>query len=64
MQRRHQRANPRQIASQHKPSRWAAMKTSTYPPLFDANRSTSATANAALEFGRMPRRTRVNLPGE
>ena len=28
------------------------MKTSTYPPLYDANRSTSATAGAVIEFGR------------
>ena len=28
------------------------MKTSTYPLLYDANRSTSATAGAVIEFGR------------
>ena len=52
MQRRHQRANSRQIASHRNPSRWAAIKTSTYRPRDDANPSTSATAGAAVEFGR------------
>jgi hypothetical protein len=52
MQRRHQRANPRQIARQRRPSRWAATKTNTYPLLYDANRATSATAGGVIEFGR------------
>jgi DNA-binding winged helix-turn-helix (wHTH) protein len=61
MQRRDRRANPRKIASPREPSRWAAEKTNTYPktallredPLaYGANRWSSATPDAALEFGR------------
>ena len=51
MQRRNQRRKPRQIASRPGPSRWAEMKASTYPLQHGANRSISATADAALEFG-------------
>src|SRR5580704_5835011 len=61
MQRRNQRTNPRQIASRQKPRRWAAMNTDTYPetafskenpPRQGAHRSTPATVDAAVEFGR------------
>ena len=61
MQRRYQRPNPRQIASRHRPSRWAAMATNAYPepavnrenPLpLDASLSSSAKADGVLEFGR------------
>jgi DNA-binding winged helix-turn-helix (wHTH) protein len=61
MQRRNQRTNPRQIVSRDKPRRWATMNTETYPepalwresPLPQgANRSSLATADAAVEFGR------------
>jgi DNA-binding winged helix-turn-helix (wHTH) protein len=61
MQRRNLRANPRQIARRHNPRRWGAMRTNAYPepvpwrenPLPQGpNRSGSATADAALEFGR------------
>jgi DNA-binding winged helix-turn-helix (wHTH) protein len=52
MQRRNQRTSPRQIASRQKPKRWAAIKTNAYPPRHGSNRSSSATADAALEFGR------------
>ena len=61
MQRRNQRTTPRQIASRHKPRRWGVMNTDTYPepafrrenpPRQGANRSSPATADAAVEFGR------------
>src|SRR5712675_2456047 len=61
MQRHDRRMKPRQIARRHRPSRWAAMKTNTHPepapwrenPLpHDASESSSALADAALEFGR------------
>jgi DNA-binding winged helix-turn-helix (wHTH) protein len=52
MQRRSQHTNPRQIASRHKPKRRAAIKTNASPPRHGTNRSNSATADAALEFGR------------
>ena len=61
MQRRNLRTNPRQIARRHNPRRWTAMKTNTYPELalsrenplsLDASLSSSAKADAALEFGR------------
>ena len=61
MQRRKQRTNPRQIASRQKPRRWAAMNRDTYPetafsrenpPRQGAHRSTPATVDAAVEFGR------------
>src|SRR5271169_4143 len=60
MQRRNLRTNPRQIARRHNPRRWAAVKTNIHPepalslenPLpLGANRSSPATADAALEFG-------------
>lgn len=56
-----ERTNPRQITSDPNPRRWAAMKTNAYrePALWretplprDANRSSPATADEALEFGR------------
>jgi len=43
--------NPRRIASRHKPIGWAGIKTNSYPLQHDANRSNSATADAALKFG-------------
>jgi DNA-binding winged helix-turn-helix (wHTH) protein len=61
MQRRNQRTSPRQIASRQTPRRWAAMSTDTYPetafsrenpPRQGANRSSPATVDAAVEFGR------------
>ncbi len=64
MQRRNLRTNPHQIANRarrHNPKRWAAMKTNTHPepglwsenPLsLSANRSSPATADEAIEFGR------------
>ena len=61
MQRRDRRTNPRQIASRRIPSRWATMKTNAdpepllwreNPPLHGSDRSNSASADAALEFGR------------
>ena len=61
MQQRDQRTNRRQIASRRIPSRWAAMKTNADPEpmlrredplLHGSNRSSSASADAALEFGR------------
>jgi DNA-binding winged helix-turn-helix (wHTH) protein len=61
MQRRDRRSNPRRIASHQNASQWPAMATNTYPELsvgretslpHHANRSRSATADAALEFGR------------
>ncbi len=61
MQRRNQRTSPRQIASRQTPRRWAAMSTNTYPetafsrenpPRQGANRSSPATVDAAVEFGR------------
>ena len=61
MLRRHLRTNTRQIARRHAPRRWTAMTTDTDPapallrepslPL-DPSRSSSATADAALEFAR------------
>src|SRR5438874_1800361 len=60
MQRHDRRTKPRQIARRHRPSRWAAIKSNTHPepalwrenPLADgATRSSSAAADAALEFG-------------
>ena len=60
MQRRDRRTNPRQISTHDKPRQWAAMTTDTDPgpslfretPPHSANRWSSATADAALEFGR------------
>jgi DNA-binding winged helix-turn-helix (wHTH) protein len=61
MQRRDRRSNPRRIASHQNASQWPAMATNTYPEPsvgretslpHHANRSRSATADAALEFGR------------
>jgi DNA-binding winged helix-turn-helix (wHTH) protein len=61
MQRRSQRVKRRQIASRHRPSRWAATRTNTHPEPapwrenqlpHGASRSSSATADATLEFGR------------
>jgi DNA-binding winged helix-turn-helix (wHTH) protein len=59
MQRRNQRTNPRQIANRHNPRRWAAMNTDTYadpalekPLPQGANRSSPATADMVVEFGR------------
>jgi DNA-binding winged helix-turn-helix (wHTH) protein len=61
MQRRNQRMNPRQTTRRNNRRRWAAMKTNGRPepaiwrenPLpHGANQSSSATADAALEFGR------------
>jgi DNA-binding winged helix-turn-helix (wHTH) protein len=52
MQRRSQHTNPRRIASRNKSRRWAATKTNSHPLLHGANRSSSARADAALEFGR------------
>src|SRR5438874_12868685 len=61
MQRHDRRTKPRQIARRHRPNLWAAMKTNTHPepapwrenPLpHDASESSSALADAALEFGR------------
>src|SRR5262252_2654588 len=61
MQRRNLRTRPRRIARHHNPRRWAARNTDIYPePAFyretplppDTNRSSSASADAALEFGR------------
>jgi hypothetical protein len=61
MQRRDRRANPRQIARRYNLRRWAAMSTDTDPepallrenPLRQgASRSSPATADAALAFGR------------
>ena len=52
MPRRNQRTSPRQIASRQKPKRWAAIRTNAYLPRHGSNRSSSATADAALEFGR------------
>jgi DNA-binding winged helix-turn-helix (wHTH) protein len=52
MQRRHQRAHSHQIARHRSPSRWAVINTSTSPLRDDVKRSTFATAEAALEFGR------------
>jgi len=53
MQRRDRRTNPRQTASRHNPSRWAAIKANSYPLTHRANRLGSATADGALEFGRV-----------
>jgi Transcriptional regulatory protein, C terminal len=53
MQRRDRRTNPRQTASRHNPSRWAAIKANNYPLSHRANRLGSATADGALEFGRI-----------
>ena len=47
------RTNPRQIASRHSPRLWGALKTNTCPLRHGANRSSSATVDAALEFGRV-----------
>src|SRR5271156_6831287 len=61
MQRRNLRTNPRQIARRHNPRRWVAIKTNIHsepalwrenPLPLGANRSSPATADAALEFGR------------
>jgi DNA-binding winged helix-turn-helix (wHTH) protein len=61
MQRRGKRTNPRQIASRGNQRRWAATMTLAYPePALrcenpvprGANRSSSVTADADLEFGR------------
>ena len=61
MQRRNLRTRPRRIARHHNPRRWAARNTDTYPepavyrenPLPPGtNGSSSATADAELEFGR------------
>jgi DNA-binding winged helix-turn-helix (wHTH) protein len=61
MRRRDRRTNPRRIASHQYPSRWPAMAANSYPEpslwhenplLHHANRSSSAKADAALEFGR------------
>jgi DNA-binding winged helix-turn-helix (wHTH) protein len=58
---RTERTNPRQIASGHNPRRWAAMKTNAdaEPALWrenplpqGANRSSLATADGILQFGR------------
>jgi DNA-binding winged helix-turn-helix (wHTH) protein len=60
MQRRNLRTNPRQIARRRNPRRWAARKTNVHseqalwrenPLPLGANRSSPATADAALEFG-------------
>ena len=47
-----ERTNPRQIARRHDPSRWASIKTNTRLPSRGASRSTPATADSAIEFGR------------
>jgi DNA-binding winged helix-turn-helix (wHTH) protein len=47
-----ERTNPRQIARRHDPSRWASTKTNTRLLPRGASRSTSATADSAIEFGR------------
>src|SRR5215471_7923053 len=61
MQRRNRGTNPHHIASRHRPMRWAAMKTNTDPEPapcrkntvpHGASRSSSATADTALDFGR------------
>jgi DNA-binding winged helix-turn-helix (wHTH) protein len=61
MQRRNLRTNPRQIAKRHNPRRWAATKTNSHsepalwrenPQPYGADGSSSAIADAALEFGR------------
>jgi DNA-binding winged helix-turn-helix (wHTH) protein len=52
MPRYNQRTKTRQIASRHRPSRWAEMKPNTHRLWHDANRSSSATPGEALEFGR------------
>jgi hypothetical protein len=61
MRRRDRRTNPRRIACRQNPSRWPAMAPNSYPEpslwhenplLHHANRSSSAKADAALEFGR------------
>jgi DNA-binding winged helix-turn-helix (wHTH) protein len=52
MQRRNLHKKPRQIASRHGLSRWPEIKANTYPLRYDANRPSSGTADAALEFGR------------
>lgn len=52
MQRHNQRRKPHQIASRRRPSRWAELKASPYSIPYGANRPGSATAEAALEFGR------------
>ena len=51
MQRRNLHKKPRQIASRHGLSRWPEIKANTYPLRYDANRPSSGTADAALEFG-------------
>ena len=51
MQRRERHTNPRQTASRHNPSRWAAIKAIRYPLSHGAKRPGSATADGALEFG-------------
>ena len=61
MHRHNLRTKPRQMARRHNPSRWAAINTSADPqpalrressPAQGENRSSPATADAALEFGR------------
>src|SRR5689334_9472014 len=52
MQPRNLRKKPRQIASRHRPSRWPEIKTNAYPLRHETNPPNSATADAALEFGR------------
>ena len=52
MQRPDQRTNPRRIATRQNPNRWPAIKVSSYPLPNSANRSSGATADATLEFGR------------
>src|SRR5437764_6228284 len=61
MQRRNLRIHPRQIARCHDSRRWAAKETNTHPELAlwdenplapGANRRSSTTTDAAVEFGR------------
>ena len=61
MQRRNLRIHPRQIARGHNSGRWAAKETNTHPELAlwdenplapGANRRSSTTTDAAVEFGR------------
>jgi DNA-binding winged helix-turn-helix (wHTH) protein len=51
MQRRNRRTKHRQTASRRSPSRWSAIKANNHPLSYSVNRSGSATADGALQFG-------------
>jgi DNA-binding winged helix-turn-helix (wHTH) protein len=53
MQPRNRRTNPCRTANHHNPSQWAAIKANCYSLSHSADRPGSATADRALEFGRV-----------